>query len=79
MPHYICFDGSIIKQLFAFNLGIEAGQLFIVALFMGALFIYSNIIYPLRYFKNKKGLFSLRRLNTVCKLFSARYFLLQLP
>jgi len=37
------FDSNIIKPLFAFNLGIEVGQLFIVALFMVALFLYSNI------------------------------------
>ena len=36
------FDSNIIKPLFAFNLGIEFGQLVIVALFMGGLYLYTN-------------------------------------
>ncbi|MEM6686963.1 MAG: HupE/UreJ family protein [Bacteroidota bacterium] len=38
------FGDSIVMRLFAFNVGIEAGQLYIVALFMIALLIYSKII-----------------------------------
>ncbi|CAL2060902.1 HupE/UreJ family protein [Tenacibaculum sp. 190524A05c] len=38
------FSDNIIKPLFAFNLGIEVGQLFIVALFMLALYIYSKFL-----------------------------------
>ncbi len=38
------FESNIIKPLFAFNLGIEVGQLFIVAIFMVMLFIYSKIL-----------------------------------
>ncbi|MCJ8275491.1 MAG: HupE/UreJ family protein [Bdellovibrionales bacterium] len=38
------FGESIIKPLFLFNLGIEAGQIFIVLLFMAALWIYSNLL-----------------------------------
>lgn len=41
---FMLFGDSIIMPLFAFNLGIEAGQLFIVLLFMIALWIYTNII-----------------------------------
>ena len=36
------FDESIIMPLFLFNLGIEVGQVFIVALFMGALWLYDT-------------------------------------
>ena len=38
------FQSNIIKPLFAFNLGIEVGQLFIVALFMIALFFYTRVM-----------------------------------
>ncbi len=38
------FNSNVIKPLFAFNLGIEVGQLFIVAIFMLMLFIYSKIL-----------------------------------
>lgn len=41
---FMLFGDSIIMPLFAFNLGIEAGQLFIVLLFMIALWIYTKII-----------------------------------
>ena len=37
------FKSNILFPLFAFNVGIEVGQLFIVALFMAALFIYSKL------------------------------------
>ena len=37
------FDESIIMPLFLFNLGIEVGQVFIVALFMGALWLYDTL------------------------------------
>ena len=38
------FGGDIILPLFAFNLGIEIGQIVIVGLFMSALYLYSNFI-----------------------------------
>ncbi|WP_075342145.1 HupE/UreJ family protein [Tenacibaculum agarivorans] len=38
------FNSNIIKPLFAFNLGIEVGQLFIVAIFTALLFVYSKIL-----------------------------------
>ena len=38
------FDGGIIKPLFAFNVGIEVGQLVIVAIFMALLYVYTNYI-----------------------------------
>jgi len=38
----IMFGESILMPLFLFNVGIEAGQVFIVALFMGALWAYSR-------------------------------------
>lgn len=38
------FDESILLPLFLFNLGIEAGQIFIVILFMGALWLYSKFL-----------------------------------
>ena len=38
------FGGNIILPLFAFNLGIEIGQIFIVGLFMFLLYLYSNIL-----------------------------------
>ena len=41
---FMLFGDSIILPLFSFNLGIEAGQLFIVLLFMLALWFYTNII-----------------------------------
>ena len=41
---FMLFDDSILMPLFAFNLGIEVGQLFIVLLFMIALFIYTKVI-----------------------------------
>jgi len=41
---FMLFGDSIIMPLFLFNLGIEVGQLFIVLLFMIALWIYTRII-----------------------------------
>lgn len=41
---FMLFSESIIMPLFLFNVGIEVGQLFIVLLFMIALWFYSNII-----------------------------------
>jgi len=41
---FMLFDDSIIMPLFLFNLGIEGGQLFIVLLFMIALWFYTKII-----------------------------------
>lgn len=38
------FGSNIILPLFAFNLGIELGQLVIVGLFMSALYLYSNLV-----------------------------------
>lgn len=38
------FSGNIIFPLFAFNIGIEIGQLFIVSLFMAALYVYHHFI-----------------------------------
>lgn len=38
------FNSDIILPLFAFNLGIEVGQLFIVAIFTVILFLYSRIL-----------------------------------
>ncbi len=38
------FGDSIILPLFAFNIGIEVGQLFIVFLFMAVLWLYTNVI-----------------------------------
>ena len=40
----LMFGDSIIMPLFLFNLGIEVGQLFIVALFMFALWLYSAFL-----------------------------------
>ena len=36
------FDESILMPLFLFNLGIEVGQIFIVLIFMGALWLYNT-------------------------------------
>ena len=41
---FMLFGDSIIMPLFAFNIGIEVGQLFIVFLFMIALWLYTNVI-----------------------------------
>lgn len=41
---FMLFDDSIVMPLFLFNVGIEVGQLFIVALFMIALWIYTKVI-----------------------------------
>ena len=41
---FMLFSDDILMPLFLFNIGIEAGQLFIVLLFMIALWFYSNII-----------------------------------
>lgn len=41
---FMLFSDSILMPLFSFNLGIEAGQLFIVLLFMIALWLYTKII-----------------------------------
>ena len=38
------FNSSIVKPLFAFNVGIEVGQLVVVTMFMGVLFLYSNVL-----------------------------------
>lgn len=38
------FDESILLPLFLFNLGIEVGQIFIVILFMSALWVYSTLL-----------------------------------
>ena len=40
----LMFGDSIIMPLFLFNLGIEVGQIFIVALFMFALWLYSTFL-----------------------------------
>ena len=40
----IMFGESILMPLFLFNVGIEAGQIFIVALFMAALWLYSRML-----------------------------------
>ncbi len=41
---FMLFSDSIIMPLFLFNVGIEAGQLFIVLLFMIVLWLYTKII-----------------------------------
>ena len=41
---FMLFGDSIIMPLFLFNVGIEAGQLFIVLLFMMALWFYTKVI-----------------------------------
>ncbi|MEW7281298.1 HupE/UreJ family protein [Aquimarina sp. 2201CG1-2-11] len=41
---FMLFEDSIIMPLFAFNMGIEVGQLFIVLLFMISLWLYTRII-----------------------------------
>ena len=41
---FMLFSDDILMQLFLFNIGIEAGQLFIVLLFMIALWFYSNVV-----------------------------------
>lgn len=41
---FMMFSDDIVMPLFAFNLGIEAGQLLIVAIFMVMLYFYSNIL-----------------------------------
>lgn len=41
---FMLFSDSIIMPLFAFNIGIEVGQLFIVLLFMMALWFYTKVI-----------------------------------
>lgn len=41
---FMLFSDSIIMPLFLFNIGIEVGQLFIVLLFMIALWFYSKVI-----------------------------------
>ena len=41
---FMLFSDDILMPLFLFNIGIEAGQLFIVLLFMIALWFYSNVI-----------------------------------
>ncbi|GAB1309160.1 HupE/UreJ family protein [Urechidicola sp. KH5] len=41
---FMLFSESIIMPLFSFNLGIEVGQIFIVILFMIALWVYTNLI-----------------------------------
>ena len=40
----ILFEESILMPLLLFNLGIEVGQIFIVALLMGALWLYSKLL-----------------------------------
>lgn len=41
---FMMFGGSIILPLFAFNIGIEVGQIFIVLIFMIVLWLYTKII-----------------------------------
>ena len=41
---FMLFTDSIIMPLFLFNVGIEVGQIFIVILFMIALFLYSKVM-----------------------------------
>ena len=41
---FMLFSDSIIMPLFLFNLGIEVGQLFIVLLFMIALWLYTHVV-----------------------------------
>ncbi|MDA9628116.1 HupE/UreJ family protein [Flavobacteriaceae bacterium] len=41
---FMLFSDNILMPLFLFNIGIEAGQLFIVLLFMIALWFYSKVI-----------------------------------
>jgi hypothetical protein len=41
---FMMFGGSIIMPLFAFNIGIEVGQLFIVLIFTIALWLYTKVI-----------------------------------
>jgi len=41
---FMLFSDSILMPLFSFNIGIEAGQLFIVFLFMLLLWVYTQII-----------------------------------
>ena len=41
---FMLFEDSILMPLFLFNLGIEVGQLFIVLLFMIALWFYTKVI-----------------------------------
>jgi hypothetical protein len=41
---FMMFGGSIIMPLFAFNIGIEVGQLFIVLIFTLALWLYTKVI-----------------------------------
>ncbi|MFO0356448.1 MAG: HupE/UreJ family protein [Sphingobacteriaceae bacterium] len=41
---FMLFGGNLIWTLFSFNIGIEAGQVFIVALFMMALFVYTKYL-----------------------------------
>ncbi len=38
------FNSNIVFPLFAFNVGIEVGQLLIVAIFLGMLYVYSNLL-----------------------------------
>ena len=38
------FDENILVPLFLFNIGIEAGQLFIVLLFMATLWLYTTYL-----------------------------------
>ena len=40
----ILFEDNIILPLLLFNLGIEVGQIFIVVLFMGGLWLYSKVL-----------------------------------
>ena len=42
---FMLFSDNIIMPLFLFNLGIEVGQLFIVLLFMAALWLYTKVIH----------------------------------
>lgn len=41
---FMLFGESIIMPLFLFNIGIEAGQIFIVLLFMISLWVYTNVV-----------------------------------
>ena len=40
----ILFEDNVVAPLFLFNLGIEVGQIFVVMLLMGALWLYSKVL-----------------------------------
>ena len=43
LPRFALFDASILVPLVAFNVGIELGQIIIVAVIVGAAFVYLNL------------------------------------